>query len=244
MLFAVFFVGFASFKTVRHFMRTRRDRPNTELFRVPNAAVLAADPITRVRSLSGLPVLLRVSTGDQTVPPQTNAYQAARQIGTSCLVRAIDSELHGDPRLYDAEQIAKFIARHAVKGTLIVELHGYGVPGSQWFTGKSLDDVHLAQANSKVQLTRHLQSLGYVVEAQDYGGNLWGNNQALRLLSAEIGKRKVVLIGESMGGILMWRFAELHRNQCLALVGISPVCNLKSICQTENGAILLNAYQH
>lgn len=111
---------------------------------------------------------------------------------------------------------------------LAILSHGHGAAGELWFTNTMLS-----------RLVAMLHERGFCVLAADMGGPaVWGNDTARGALAnwwayakALLGVKtdKLVGIGWSMGNIAQATWAADNPSQVAALVGLTPVANLKDI---------------
>lgn len=83
----------------------------------------------------------------------------------------------------------------------------------------------------------------YACRAVEIGPDSWGNDASVAALDREAGPTgKVVLLGETMGAVTMWRWAERHSERVAALVGILPICDLKRVANGPWGREVRRAY--
>jgi len=207
---------------------------------VPTEAVIAADPIHRIGDLRSMPALLIFDDHDPTVPPETNAMAAKKALGSNCKIISFPGKAHADPRIYNPATVVNFLSGFP-KDTPIVLLHGWGMKGTDWFSatneGLSSQD---RQTVSHFGLTLRNN---FPCKASDFAGDAWGNDNALHSLEAFTAQdKRVILVGCSMGGALMWRYTLAHPEKVVALVGLAPVCSLEAMCHTQLGSDIVRAY--
>ena len=182
--------------------------------RLGQKAALSADPMTRLAALRKMPVLFMEGSADDVTPAAANAQRAAAQIPAMC--RLIPGGGHCDPRCYDPAVIVDFVRHAAPPGTPVVCLHCWSGSAQDW---------QAPQIPCRAALVAALHQAGYPTQAESYG-NTWGNDRAVAQADRLVGNRRVILLGDSMGGLLALRYAEAHPSKILAIVGISPVCSL------------------
>lgn len=110
-------------------------------------------------------------------------------------------------------------------GTLVLWFHGYGENSTTIIEGELQSELRIALVNE-----------GYSVAASDGGGPAaWGNAasvtaylRALKWAQQESGASKVVLLGQSMGGLASLQMVS-RLPQIVGWVGIFPVCNLSTV---------------
>lgn len=183
-----------------------------------------------------MPVLLVHGANDTLVPAADHSACLAPLLPSSEFV-SVPGE-HGTPAALDAERVCRFLSARHIQAPVIL-LHAWGQTANDWdcLTRSPASPTDRARVQFASALRRH-----YEVITDNFAGNAWGNDAALSRLESVIGsRRQVVLIGESMGGLLMLRYAEKHPEKVSALVGIYPVCSTSAIFhrpRSEFGRVL------
>ena len=203
-------VGAGMYRAGHHLWRMNQ-------LRLGQNAALNADPATHLAALKNTPILLLHGSADTTVPAAANSQRVAAQIPALC--RLAPGGEHGDPRCYDPAVIVRFVRHTAAPGIPVICLHCCGGSARDW---------QAPEAPRRAALVMALHQAGYPTLADSFG-DTWGNDHAVAQLARLVGNRRVVLLGESMGGLLALRYAEAHPAQTVAIIGISPACSLKDM---------------
>jgi pimeloyl-ACP methyl ester carboxylesterase len=221
----------------------QRPRPVTPRYHpvMPTPEIIAADPIDHLKTLPPIPALLIYDSRDPVVPPAENAMAAQRDLGRSCRSLVFDGAEHVDPRIFNPDTAAKFLQAHAPAGTTIVLLHGWGMKGEGWFTP---NPAVIGDRDSRtVAAFGSALDKRFPCKTGDFAGDAWGSDAAVRELERLTAHdRRVALVGCSMGAALMWRYTLKHPHKVVALIGLSPVCSLRSMCRMHYGSDIARAY--
>jgi pimeloyl-ACP methyl ester carboxylesterase len=198
-------------------------------------------PMRGRSKLRGLPTLILCGDRDTLVPPAIQGERLCAAIGPSCQFELLPREPHDGPEEFAPAPILAFLHAHAQAGTTVILLHGYGGAAREWSV---LPASPAALDYARVALARALHHAGYPVLVGDFGSQSWGDDAALHALEQMVGQRPhIVIVAESMGGALMWRYAEHHPSRVSALVGLSPVCSLSAMARGPLGGSVLAAYR-
>jgi alpha-beta hydrolase superfamily lysophospholipase len=122
------------------------------------------------------------------------------------------------------------------RGRLALYLHGSGG-----------NEHSLLVVRKRERVANALLAHGYVVAAALAGGNAWGNRttvQDYRAFTATLMRRyhltRVYLIAESMGGLAGMQLGD-RLAQAKALVGIFPVCDLRTMVRHRSFTAAIHA---
>jgi pimeloyl-ACP methyl ester carboxylesterase len=125
---------------------------------------------------------------------------------------------------------------HELRGRLALYLHGSG--GTEH---------SLLMARKRERVANALLADGYVVAAALSGGNEWGNARTVadyRAFAETLMRRyaltRVYLIAESMGGLAGMQLGN-RLPQAKALVGIYPVCDLRTMVRHRTFTAAIHA---
>lgn len=198
-----------------------------------------ADPALRVAALRGVPVLLLTVGLDANISPGIHAEPLCSALGNDCVLKEYGALGMGYAFMFDSGHIRKFLQSKVHGDTTLFLLHGNGNSAADWLNG----DHAIGPADrARIEMAKHLQK-DYPCETVELGPTSWGNDASVAALDKQIGNRtNVVLVGERMGAITMWRWAEQHRDRVAALVGIMPVYSLQAMTQTQYSHSVREAY--
>ena len=202
--------------------------------------VRQSDPLQQAAKMRGVPVLLLHGDADDVVPLSQHSAHLKDAVGTSCALVSIPRAGHGNERCFDTPRILAFLRQHATKQTPIILIHGWGTDASDW---QAYNATHLYPNHSRVACATALQQAGYKTLTGEFAGNAWGNESAYREFEKLVSPYpRVVLLGESMGGLLMWRYAEAHPDHVACGIGIYPVCSTTAMLQSRFKEDIERAY--
>lgn len=178
-------------------------------------------------------MLLLHGASDPYVPLEAHSAKMQRAIGPrTCALVRFPGAGH-DWRCWKIDRILAFLKQYAPDRPPVILFHAFKTQGSDWFSDRT----------PRGQLTRALKSAGYPLIVDDFAGNAWGNAVAVRRMEVVTGRfRRVCLIGESMGGLLMWRYALAHKERVACAVSIYPVCNLDQMLHSQFAGEIRRAY--
>lgn len=214
------------------------------------ARVQSSNPMRAADSLAGLPTLILTGTGDMFAPEIANGGLISPHLGASCQYQLIVGAAHGDPRTYDVPRIVTFLKKNVPAGAKIVLLHdssdqlprGGDANGYDWDTLPAGKTPERPYETARSELARQLKAQ-YKVMTGAFGGDSWGNPAAQDELERALGPtEKVAFVSEGMGALLMWNWAEKYPKRVLALVGISPVCDLERMVSGSAKQAIQAAY--
>lgn len=118
----------------------------------------------------------------------------------------------------------------------VVLLHGSGAP-REFIAPELLGSSKIAPL---------IAQAGIPCISAEMSGQSWANDaamtdidNAIAFLAAQTGcpSTKVHLLGISMGGALMIRYAELHPAKVASMTGIIPLCNIQSIYAGQSAPV-------
>lgn len=98
-----------------------------------------------------------------------------------------------------------------------------------------------------IQITTAIANAGYPVLSCDFGGpTTWGNTTAINTIAAAktylqstMGAKagKIILVGQSAGGLLSLNWASTNLANIAAFVGLMPVVNLTDVHTNNRGGV-------
>jgi hypothetical protein len=203
------------------------------------ARIAEANPLRHVGRLRGLPTLIHYRDQDWLMPPAEHALKLVEAIGPACKARSCPSMGLAQVIVYDPRDILAFLKAHADPKTPVLLLHGSHQTASVW---TQLPQKPEMSDRLRLKMTDALRK-EYSCRAVEIGPDSWGNDASVAALDKEAGPTgKVVLLGETMGTVTMWRWAEMHPERVEALVGVLPIYDLKRIATGPWGREVRLAY--
>ncbi|HZP81339.1 MAG TPA: alpha/beta fold hydrolase [Chthonomonadaceae bacterium] len=203
------------------------------------ARIAEANPLRHASRLRGIPTLIHYRELDWRLPPEEHSLKMAEAIGPSCKARLCPNMGYIQAMIFDPRDIMAFLEAHAEPKMPVLLLHGRHQTAAVWtqllHSSQMIDNARLKMAEAICK--------DYACRPVEIGPDSWGNDASLAALDREAGPTgKVVLLGESMGAVTMWRWAEKHPARVAALVGITPVCDLTKIATGPWGREARRAY--
>lgn len=201
--------------------------------------IAAADPLPGIRALRGKPILILSTDLDSGTPLAEHGAKIAETLKPECRLVQYPAIGIGYLAMYDQKRILEFLKAHISGRPTVFLLHGRNMDASAW-----TKPVHASFPAdvARVALANALRKR-YDCQAVELGPNSWGNDSSVAALNRAIGEhRNVVLIGDMMGALAMWRWAEKNPTSVAALIGITPVCSLTAVAEGNGGSEVRRAY--